>query len=610
MNILLLAAVAWGMHDAETAELTALTHRWVALEMEWNDAKVAQDKIADLRLDLGVDRVVMTNHVGSTEWSWGRFLIDVSTTPKRCELSVDHDARFPEKNFHGIYELKDDRLRVCLVPEDVERPTDLTTPANGRMLLRATFVRQSREDAARDQVGAARADVELAKTAAEKQTARVTAAEACWRAGLPKDARTYAEAVLAEPISQALLIRGDARRSAHRVLGHIALDQNSLSEARRHLIDMGKEPAFRPIEMDLAEKLLVRGERQSVLDFLGACRKSAEIDQEELDRWSNEVRTGKIPDFAVRSNPWSDRRRSSLSALEGTWRFVSGQHEDDPAVVETFHVEVDSRGEAGRFRFQRSANVGVIGRFDIGIDESPQAINIAVTEGDMAGLAFHGAYKLANGELVICAASSFDPRPREFITPHGSGRLLLRFERTARSGNRTLDHDDDARRAVKVLERAATDDDRFNGLMEAAKLCMNAGRTADADKYANDLLMLATTRLRNHPQVDEALHDAHLVLGRVALRRNQLEVANRHLLAVAPHANRRGIGLVEYPDMTLAKELLQVGEMKTVVDFIAMLRQRADLISIRPLLDDWTKDVKEGRAPDFQFHVVVDFENL
>ena len=51
--------------------------------------------------------------------------------------------------------------------------------------------------------------------------------------------------------------------------------------------------------MSLAKDLLEKGERDVVLEYFEACRKFWKMGEDDLDKWSKEVKAGTIPDFGA-----------------------------------------------------------------------------------------------------------------------------------------------------------------------------------------------------------------------------------------------------------------------------------------------------------------------
>lgn len=93
-----------------------------------------------------------------------------------------------------------------------------------------------------------------------------------------------------------------------------------------------------------------------------------------------------------------------------------------------------------------------------------------------------------------------------------------------------------------------------------------------------------------------AIHDANLVLGRIAVREGNIEMAKKHLIAAgkspgSPQMNSFG------PNMTLAKDLLEKGERDAVVEYFMLCRRFWKLHEEK--LDQWMHEVMDGKTPDF-----------
>lgn len=71
---------------------------------------------------------------------------------------------------------------------------------------------------------------------------------------------------------------------------------------------------------------------------------------------------------------------------------------------------------------------------------------------------------------------------------------------------------------------------RFYALADAAKSAVNVGEPDKAQRYAAELLRVAP-KYRGDWNYGNAIHDGHIVLGRVALARGDKRVAIKHLLA-------------------------------------------------------------------------------
>lgn len=150
-------------------------------------------------------------------------------------------------------------------------------------------------------------------------------------------------------------------------------------------------------------------------------------------------------------------------------------------------------------------------------------------------------------------------------------------------------------RAMNALNAAATEDKRFYALGSAAKESFAAGKIEDARKYAEELLA-GTPNYRGNWNYGNAVHDANVVLGRIALNDGNIGLAKEHLLAAgrspgSPQMNSFG------PNMTLAEDLAKKGERETVLEYLSLCRTfwKKD----HGKLDQWTNKLKRGRTPDF-----------
>jgi tetratricopeptide (TPR) repeat protein len=154
--------------------------------------------------------------------------------------------------------------------------------------------------------------------------------------------------------------------------------------------------------------------------------------------------------------------------------------------------------------------------------------------------------------------------------------------------------------ASEELAKAKTDQERFYALNDAAKESFVLGKTEDARTYANNLLALLP-KFPNDWNYGNAVQDANLVLGRIAVQEGRLEDAKRHLLEAgkspgSPQMNSFG------PNMSLAKDLLEKGERNVVLEHFELCRKFWKMD--RGRLDQWSQDVKAGKIPDFGANLV------
>jgi hypothetical protein len=137
---------------------------------------------------------------------------------------------------------------------------------------------------------------------------------------------------------------------------------------------------------------------------------------------------------------------------------------------------------------------------------------------------------------------------------------------------------------------------RFGMLPNLARIAFDAGAWDKAREYATQTLQQAAD-----PAYAEenglAVHDGHLVLGRLSRRDGDREQAEYHLLEAGRtqgYCTLNSFG----PNMTLAKELLEDGGRDTVLEYFSRCSRFWKMGGER--LRQWADDVRSGRMPDFE----------
>ncbi len=153
--------------------------------------------------------------------------------------------------------------------------------------------------------------------------------------------------------------------------------------------------------------------------------------------------------------------------------------------------------------------------------------------------------------------------------------------------------------AVRVLEAALPyakrANERISLLRELANAAQRANIPPKAERYAQELLRLASTQ----PQPDaDGIHVAHTVLGKVALHRGDVEAAKKHLLDSARVSGSPVLGSFG-PDLTLAKALLQRGERQVVLEYLELCARFWG--SGKDKLAAYRRTIEGGGIPDFGF---------
>ena len=135
-------------------------------------------------------------------------------------------------------------------------------------------------------------------------------------------------------------------------------------------------------------------------------------------------------------------------------------------------------------------------------------------------------------------------------------------------------------------------------LLALARASLDAGDLDRAQTLAKSLLALVP-KVKADPRfsgsVDGLVHHSHLILGRVALRKGDIDAAKANLL----DASRVGGGgtLSSFgPNMTLAKELLEKGETETVLQYFELCRK---FWTFSNRMDPWIEAIRKGQIPNF-----------
>ena len=149
--------------------------------------------------------------------------------------------------------------------------------------------------------------------------------------------------------------------------------------------------------------------------------------------------------------------------------------------------------------------------------------------------------------------------------------------------------------AQRRLDGAKNEEARFYALDRAAKTAVDVGKTKEAEAYARELLSLAE-RFRTDWNYGNAVHDGHVVLGRLALLNGERQVACQHLLDAG---DSRGSPQMKSfgPNMTLARDLLGAGERECVLQYFGKSRRFWEMGQDK--LTAWEDAVRRGSAPDF-----------
>ena len=186
------------------------------------------------------------------------------------------------------------------------------------------------------------------------------------------------------------------------------------------------------------------------------------------------------------------------------------------------------------------------------------------------------------------------------LEPLGTALFMLATSGCFLLGDHARTWDGRYKEAVEQLRTATDDVNRFYAIDEAAKASFELGKTEEAEAYARQALELAP-RFQDNWNYGNAIHDGHMVLGRVALRKGDVETAKRELLEAgktpgSPQLDSFG------PNMALAKDLLEQKETDAVVAYFDLCGKFWEME--RGRLRRWTVLAKGGEMPDFEANLL------
>ena len=116
---------------------------WTITVMEKRGEKQPEEKLKDLRAVIEGDSFRLK--MGDQEGERATIKLDPSKTPKAIDLQPATPGRKETRPSRGIYELKDDTLKLCWRKEGGERPTDFATKAGDRDLVLMILKREKKD---------------------------------------------------------------------------------------------------------------------------------------------------------------------------------------------------------------------------------------------------------------------------------------------------------------------------------------------------------------------------------------------------------------------------------------------------------------------------------
>ena len=139
--------------------------------------------------------------------------------------------------------------------------------------------------------------------------------------------------------------------------------------------------------------------------------------------------------------------------------------------------------------------------------------------------------------------------------------------------------------------------ERFYNMMTYLEEAFEQGDFQHVKSLAEEYLALAELN-QNNWNYGNAIHHSNIWLGRIALMENDLEKAKNFLLKAAqtkgsPQLNSFG------PNMTLAKELLEMNEPEVVLNYINSCKKFWKWYLSWFKIRKWKKEIRKGNIPNF-----------
>ena len=131
-------------------------------------------------------------------------------------------------------------------------------------------------------------------------------------------------------------------------------------------------------------------------------------------------------------------------------------------------------------------------------------------------------------------------------------------------------------------------------LSDLAKTAFAADQLTNARKYAEIALQVASS----DGDYGNRIHHGNLVLGRIALREDNINEARNRLIAAGKTPGSPTLDSFG-PNMALAKELLEKGERAIVLEYFRLCSKFWASEQAKDQLDKWTVLVNGGRIPEF-----------
>jgi uncharacterized protein (TIGR03067 family) len=133
--IILGSVVADEASDAVDREVKKLEGTWTTTALTYNGKDVlAEGKSSFNFVFKGTEATVEGNDAIKKDYAKIRVKLDVTTKPKIMDITVAGGIQ-KDAVIEGIYELKDDELKICAKVFGNERPAEFASPDNSSVVL-------------------------------------------------------------------------------------------------------------------------------------------------------------------------------------------------------------------------------------------------------------------------------------------------------------------------------------------------------------------------------------------------------------------------------------------------------------------------------------------
>lgn len=124
----------------------------------------------------------------------------------------------------------------------------------------------------------------------------------------------------------------------------------------------------------------------------------------------------------------------------------------------------------------------------------------------------------------------------------------------------------------------------------------------EAKTLALEYLALASS-FKSNWNYGNAIHHANIILGRISLIEGKIERSKTYLISAgqtigSPQLKSFG------PNMSLAKELLEIGEKNVVIEYLDLCKEFWYKIFSWYKIRKWKKIIRKGGIPDFKANLI------